>query len=230
MRRSRGGIAYFTGGTGENLLLLLHGLGATAAVWRRVIPLVEESWDGRWAAPDLRGHGLSVAEAPYGFAVHAADMAALAVELGASRLTVLGHSFGGVVGAVLGGGWFGVDVDRVAAVGVKIDWSADEVAGAHRMAARPPQVFPTAAEAADRHLKLAGLRDLLDPADPVARAGVRVADGAGSRPWIPERSAPSDRPSRPCCRAARRRCGWPRARPIRWWASTPCGGSTPRRC
>ena len=55
MRRTRGGIAYFTGGTGDSLLLLLHGLGATAAVWRRLIPLVEESWDGRWAAPDLRG-------------------------------------------------------------------------------------------------------------------------------------------------------------------------------
>ncbi len=181
MRRSRGGIAYFTGGTGDSLLLLLHGLGATAAVWRRLLPLVGESWDGRWAAPDLRGHGLSVAEPPYGFAVHAADMAALATELGASRVTVLGHSFGGVVGAVLGGGWFGVDVDRVVAVGVKIDWTPDEVAGARRMAARPPQVFPTAAEAADRHLRLAGLRELVDPADPVARAGVRVADGG----WTP---------------------------------------------
>ena len=49
------------------------------------------------------------------------------------------------------------------------------------MAARPPQVFPTALEAADRHLKLAGLRELVDPADPVARAGVRVADGG----WAP---------------------------------------------
>jgi pimeloyl-ACP methyl ester carboxylesterase len=181
MRRTRGGIAYFTGGTGDRLLLLLHGLGATAAVWRRVLPLVEESWDGRWAAPDLRGHGLSVAEPPYGFAVHAADMAALAAELGPSRVTVLGHSFGGVVGAVLGGGWFGIDVARVVAVGVKIDWTAEEVAGARRTAGRSPQRFPTAAEAADRHLKLAGLRDLVDPADPVARAGVRVADGG----WVP---------------------------------------------
>ena len=42
-------------------------------------------------------------------------------------------------------------------------------------------MFPTAAEAADRHLKLAGLRELVDPADPVARAGVRVADGG----WVP---------------------------------------------
>ena len=81
---------------------------------------------------------------------------------------------------MLGGGWFGVAVDRVVAVGVKIDWTADEVAGARRMAGRPPQVFATAVEAADRHLKLAGLRDLVDPADPVARAGVRVADGG----WV----------------------------------------------
>jgi pimeloyl-ACP methyl ester carboxylesterase len=180
VRRTRGGIAYFTGGTGESLLLLLHGLGATAAVWRRLVPLVEESWDGRWAAPDLRGHGLSMSEPPYGYGVHAADMAALAVELGVSRVTVLGHSFGGVVGAVLGSGWFGVDVDRVVGVGVKIDWTPDDVAGAQRMAARRPQVFPTAAEAADRHLKLAGLRELVDPADPVAQAGVRVADGG----WV----------------------------------------------
>jgi pimeloyl-ACP methyl ester carboxylesterase len=180
VRRTRGGIAYFTGGTGDSLLLLLHGLGATAAVWRRLLPLVEESWDGRWAAPDLRGHGLSTAEPPYGYAVHAADMAALAAELGVSRVTVLGHSFGGVVGAVLGGGWYGVDVDRVVALGVKIDWTDDEVVRAQAMAARPPQVFASAAEAADRHLKLAGLRQLVDPSDPVARAGVRLANGG----WI----------------------------------------------
>ena len=180
MRRTRGGIAYFTGGTGDHLLLLLHGLGATAAAWRKFLPLVAESWDGRWAAPDLRGHGLSVAEPPYGVAVHAGDVAALAVELGAARVTVLGHSLGGTVGAVLGGGWYGVEVERVVGVGVKIDWTDDEVARARRTATRPPQVFPTAAEAADRHLRLAGLRDLVDPADPVARAGVRVADGG----WV----------------------------------------------
>ena len=148
MRRTRGGIAYFTGGTGDSLLLLLHGLGATAAVWRRLLPLVEESWEGRWAAPDLRGHGLSLAEPPYGYAVHAADMAELAAESGASRVTVLGHSFGGVVGAVLGGGWYGVEVDRVVALGVKIDWTDDEVARAQAMSVRPARVFAGPAEAA----------------------------------------------------------------------------------
>ena len=131
-------------------------------------------------APDLRGHGLSVTEAPYGFATHAADMAALAVELGGSRVTVRGHSFGGAVGAVLGSGHFEVDVDRVVALGVKIDWTPEQVAGAQRMATRPPQVFATPEEAADRHLKLAGLRELVDPVDRVARAGVRPADGG----WV----------------------------------------------
>ncbi len=180
MRRTRGGIAYFSGGTGDHLLLLLHGLGATAAVWRRLLPLVEESWPGRWAAPDLRGHGLSLAAPPYGYGVHAADLAGLVAELGATRVIVLGHSFGGVIGAVLGNGLYGVPVDRVVAVGVKLDWTDDEVARAQAMSARPPQVFASSLEAADRHLKLAGLRDLVDPADPVARAGVRVADGG----WI----------------------------------------------
>ena len=180
MRRTRGGIAYFTGGSGDSLLLLLHGLGATAAVWRRLLPLVVGSWNGRWAAPDLRGHGLSLAEPPYGYGVHAADMAQLAAEVGAARVTVLGHSFGGVIGAVLGGGLYGVPVDRVVAVGVKLDWTDDEVARAQAMSRRPPQVFGSSLEAADRHLKLAGLRDLVDPADPVARAGARIAHGG----WV----------------------------------------------
>jgi pimeloyl-ACP methyl ester carboxylesterase len=178
---TRTGIAYRSGGSGDHLLLLLHGLGATGAVWDRLLPLVEDSWPGPWAAPDLRGHGRSLAEPPYGYAVHAADVASLVASSGAARVTVLGHSFGGVVGAVLGGGWYGVAVARVVALGVKIDWTDDEVARARSLAARPPQVFPTVAEAADRHLRLAGLTGLVDPSSAVALAGVReVSPG-----WAP---------------------------------------------
>ena len=43
---TRGGIACTSGGDGDALLLLLHGLGATGAVWERLLPLVP----GRWAA------------------------------------------------------------------------------------------------------------------------------------------------------------------------------------
>ncbi len=166
------GLAYAAGGEGDDLVLLLHGLGATGAVWSRLTPLLGGR---RWAAPDLRGHGSSPAGPPWGYGTHAADVAALAVELGADRVTVLGHSFGGVVGAVLGTGWFGVEVARVVAVGVKIEWTPEEEAGASRMAGRPPQVFPTREEAAVRALKLAGLHGLADPADPVA--AVREVDG-----------------------------------------------------
>jgi pimeloyl-ACP methyl ester carboxylesterase len=43
------------GGAGEPLLLLLHGLGATADVWEGWRPLLAERWPGRWVAPDLAG-------------------------------------------------------------------------------------------------------------------------------------------------------------------------------
>ncbi|MGY1620394.1 alpha/beta fold hydrolase [Geodermatophilus sp. SYSU D00691] len=170
---SRTGIACTTGGDGDDLLLLLHGLGATGAVWERLLPLVP----GRWVAPDLRGHGRSLAEPPYGYAVHAADMAELATELGAARVTVLAHSFGGVVGALLGSGEYGVAVDRVVAVGTKIEWTAEEEAGARALAGRPGKVFASREEAAARHLALAGLRGLAEPSDDVALAGVREVEG-----------------------------------------------------
>jgi pimeloyl-ACP methyl ester carboxylesterase len=170
---SRHGIACETGGDGDDLVLLLHGLGATGAVWERLLPLIP----GRWAAPDLRGHGRSLAEPPYGYGVHAADMAALATELGAGRVTVLAHSFGGVVGALLGSGEFGPAVDRVIAVGTKLEWTAEEEAGARALADRPATVFATREEAASRHLALAGLRGLASPDDDVAIAGVRRVEG-----------------------------------------------------
>jgi pimeloyl-ACP methyl ester carboxylesterase len=178
--RTPAGVSYRCGGSGADLLLLLHGLGATGAVWDRLLPLVERDWRGSWAVPDLRGHGRSAAEPPYGYAVHAADVASVAVARDATRVTVLGHSFGGVVGAVLAGGWYGVEVARVVAVGVKIDWTDEEVARARSLARRPPQVFPTAAEAAERHLRLAGLTGLVAADDPVALAGVRETSGGFS--------------------------------------------------
>ena len=56
------------GGDGQPLLLLLlHGLGATAEVWEGWRPLLAERWPGRWVAPDLPGHGGSAPLSRYSF-------------------------------------------------------------------------------------------------------------------------------------------------------------------
>lgn len=171
--RTSSGIAYDVGGDGPELLLLVHGLGANAAVWR---PLLEHGRPGRWVAPDLRGHGRSVVDGPFSYGVHAADLATIVAEVGADDVLVVGHSFGGVLGAVLAGELFQVPVRSVLTVGVKLDWTADDLAAARRIAQRPPKVFDSAAGAADHALRLSGLRELAAVDDPVA-ATVSTADG-----------------------------------------------------
>src|SRR5262245_40030634 len=93
------------GGDGERLLVLLHGMGANASVWERLLSIVERSWSGRWLAPDLRGHGRSVREGPYGIGAHAADVAALIEAEAPGPVTLVGHSFGGAVAALVATGW-----------------------------------------------------------------------------------------------------------------------------
>jgi pimeloyl-ACP methyl ester carboxylesterase len=60
----------------------------------------------------------------------------------------------------------------VVAFGVKVDWPAEHVAGAARMAARPVTHVDSRAEAVDRYLKLAGLVGLVEASDPSTEAGV----------------------------------------------------------
>lgn len=161
------------GGSGERLLVLLHGLGANATVWTRVIELIEAGGGVRWIAPDLRGHGRSAQEGPYGYAAHAADIAHLVGDEDPALVTVVGHSFGGVIGATLATGWFGVLPRAVAAIGVKLEWTAEEVAKAQEMAKRPARPLPARAEAIERSLKMAGLHGLMDPASELAGVGIR---------------------------------------------------------
>ncbi len=63
------------GGEGTPVLLLLHGLGATADVWRGWEPLLAQRWPGQWVAPDLPGHGRSPALPRYTFRALAAAVA-----------------------------------------------------------------------------------------------------------------------------------------------------------
>ncbi|WP_409462253.1 alpha/beta fold hydrolase [Amycolatopsis sp. GA6-003] len=146
-------------GQGEPPVLLLHGLGATGAVWDGLAGLL----DRRLLAPDLPGHGGSSRLPEYTFEALAAAVAEALDERG--PVVVLGHSLGGVLALELASGRYGLDVSSVVAVGIKVEWSEDDLARAAAMAARPPRLFDTREEAETAYLKIAGLTGLA-PADP----------------------------------------------------------------
>ena len=163
------------GGVGEPVLLLVHGLGATGDVWSRWTPLLAERWAGRWLAPDLPGHGGSDALPGYSFGALAAGLAGLVD--GVERLVVLGHSLGGVLGLTLASGWFGVPVESVVGLGIKVDWTTDELDKARALALRPVSWFPSRADATARYLRVSGLAGLLTTDDDAVGAGVRQEGG-----------------------------------------------------
>lgn len=149
------------GGAGEDVLLLLHGLGATGDVWRDV----DAHWQGRWLAPDLPGHGGSDRLEKYTFESMAGELRGL---IGPhDRVTVLGHSLGGVLAVLLGQM---EQVDHVVGLGIKVVWSPDELARAGALAERHAAWFDTRADALAWHRKVSGIGDLAG--DEVAAAGI----------------------------------------------------------
>lgn len=142
--------------------LLLHGLGATHAVWR----------SHRGTAPDLLGHGGSPWDPPYTFGKLAE---AVLLVLPDTPVTVVGHSMGGVVGLALAS----LAPSRVAAVvtlGVKVVWSDEDVARASALADKPLRIFASRDEAAERFLKVSGLSGLIDRDDPMVDGGLTRTD------------------------------------------------------
>jgi pimeloyl-ACP methyl ester carboxylesterase len=154
---------------GERRLVLIHGLGANADVWQAM----EKNLDRRWIAPDLRGHGRSPHQAPYGYAMYATDIAELLQQ--GEEVDIVGHSMGGVVGMALATGWHGVKVRKVVAFGVKIRWAPDEAPKLHALARQPAKLFDTREQALERYLKVSGLFGLVDPSN--ADTGVREQGG-----------------------------------------------------
>ena len=156
-------------------VLLLHGLGCNGAVWDPLVTLLLKHGFGT-IVPDFSGHGRSGWSPHYSIERQAAAVAA-AVPRG-RPVKVIGHSMGATVGLLLASGRFGVDVSNLFAVGMKIDWSQEEM---DRMGEiRPMRLFPTREEAAQRFLRVTGLAGLIGEDHRCVQVGL-VSEPSGFR-------------------------------------------------
>lgn len=75
-------------------VLVLHGVTGHCGRWRVLADALPQL---RLVAVDLRGHGRSPWTPPWGLEQHVADALGVLDDLGAGRIPVLGHSFGGAI-------------------------------------------------------------------------------------------------------------------------------------
>ena len=84
-----------TGPADAPAILLLHSLGASAAIWDPILPALT---DFRVIRPDMRGHGHTAATpGPYTIDLLAHDALAVLQQLGIDRVAVVGLSIGGLI-------------------------------------------------------------------------------------------------------------------------------------
>jgi pimeloyl-ACP methyl ester carboxylesterase len=197
-------------GEGDPALVMLHGLNATSTVWDPVDAQLAQRWSGRRVLVDLPGHGRSAPLAEYSFGGVAAAVAR-ALHGERSPVVVAGHSMGGVVAMALASGWFGLAVDRVVAIGVKVEWSEEDLRAVEQARTREPRWFDTREEAVQRFLRLAGIPSEPPPVETLALSGI-ARDGDRFRPAADPRGASIGAPDMPgltaaACAPVRLACG-----------------------
>lgn len=158
------------GGAGELSVLLLHGLGATGAVWNGVRERIEQAGRGEWIAPDLSGHGRSDWQKVYSVGQLAGALAPCLRDC--HELTVIGHSLGVYVGLALASGWFNVPVAGVIGIGPKVVWTEADIATMNDLAERPLRWFPGEPEARARFRKVSGLDEKVAPGEEYLARGI----------------------------------------------------------
>src|SRR6516225_10075613 len=171
-------IWYESGGSGDRTVLLLHGLGATAAVWKSVGRALEERRSLRWLAADLGGHGGSDWQSCYSVGQMAAQLAELLQQQQIGESYIVGHSLGAYLGLALASGWFGIAIRGVLGIGPKISWPAADLQAARELATRPLRFYPTPEEAWARYRRVSGLgADIAREDDWLARGIVQTERG-----------------------------------------------------
>lgn len=137
------------GGDTGPTVLLLHGSGATGAVWA---PVLDELSGLRWITVDLPGHGRSGWLPSY----HHGDYAAAIGEaLGTTDIDlVVGHSLGALVALTLADR---VHVGAVTAIAMKVVWTPEQLARRAALADRPQRTFTDRDDARRLFAKVSGL-------------------------------------------------------------------------
>jgi len=167
-----------TGGDGRRAALLLHGLGATAAVWKPVGRALQNRGIMRWLAADLGGHGGSDWQSSYSVGQLAAELAQLVTQQQIGELFIVGHSLGAYIGLALASGWFGIAVHGVLGIGPKISWPAQDLQIARDLAARPVRWYATEEEAWARYRRVSGLTADIEPGvESLGRGVLQAEDG-----------------------------------------------------
>src|ERR1700751_2831138 len=168
---------YESGGEGSRTVLLLHGLGATAAVWRALERALQRRASLRWVAPDLGGHGGSDWQSCYSVGHLAAQLLEVLSPRPQGELFIVGHSLGVYLGLALASGWFGIGVRGVLGIGPKISWPDADVHAAREIAARPLRWYASEQEAWSRYRRVSGLTPEIAPADECLARGVIRGEG-----------------------------------------------------
>ncbi len=92
-------VGYIDQGSGDQVLLLIHGLGSNAKGWSRNIPVLAENY--RVIAVDLPGYGYSSKDYyPYSLSFYAQVLTEMLTELGIESAVFVGHSMGGQISII----------------------------------------------------------------------------------------------------------------------------------
>jgi pimeloyl-ACP methyl ester carboxylesterase len=166
-------------GSDDDLLVLLHGLGATADIWLPLLAARPAQWQGRILLLDLPGHGTSAALDSYDMPAVAAAVAGVVrhyLRAGGSY-RVLGHSYGGAVALELGRVPGEAAPDFVFGLGIKSVWTEQEIQHMGALARKPPRVFASEREATAWYRKVTGLAGLDSCVDCTGRGIRETAPG-----------------------------------------------------